>query len=323
MQRKDPSEQQGAQGVKPNPLASPVAAPAAASVPSASRRRGRQSRGQRAKLRRNQDVEHVKVEDVFFLSKPKSSSIGSSNSQPSLVDDPPKQKNDNTIPSRHDEELVVGEGAYVTATIQNRRYYGVLIEQAAFQQASLLHFQDEASGIDLNRRMKALMRGKEHQQQEKEPQQQKQPANGHDKLSANAAGDYSTSPASKKRPRDYSLTPVEGVTGDIQPQEIQSTTAAAGVSTARGTTNDYDRPIQKFCYVMVNPKGGAGIIGAEKGPPGGGYRVLLATYANLDAAAEDDQDRRLAIEAACRAGGDFVGDHYYQYEVRRVGVWLW
>jgi hypothetical protein len=46
-----------------------------------------------------------------------------------------------------------------------------------------------------------------------------------------------------------------------------------------------------------------------------GYRILLATFADLEAAAEDDDERSNAIEAACQSGGDFVGNYYYQYEV--------
>ena len=54
-------------------------------------------------------------------------------------------------------EDLVGDGCYVSATVHNKRYYGVLVEQAALKAASLLHFQDEASSLDLNRRMKMLL----------------------------------------------------------------------------------------------------------------------------------------------------------------------
>lgn len=47
----------------------------------------------------------------------------------------------------------------------------------------------------------------------------------------------------------------------------------------------------------------------------GGYRTLLATYADIGAAAEDDPIKVERIKAACHAGGNFVGDYYYQYEV--------
>ena len=50
------------------------------------------------------------------------------------------------------------------------------------------------------------------------------------------------------------------------------------------------------------------------------YRVLLATYADIDAASEDDVEKGKKIEAACKAGGDFVGGYYYQYEVRKFAL---
>ena len=50
----------------------------------------------------------------------------------------------------------VGEGCYVTATVNNKRYYGLLVEKDALKAASLMHYQDEAAGLDLNRRMKVL-----------------------------------------------------------------------------------------------------------------------------------------------------------------------
>ena len=46
------------------------------------------------------------------------------------------------------------------------------------------------------------------------------------------------------------------------------------------------------------------------------YRLLLATFANADAAADDNPEQKLAITNACNSGGDFVGKYYYQYEVR-------
>jgi hypothetical protein len=69
--------------------------------------------------------------------------------------------------------------------------------------------------------------------------------------------------------------------------------------------------IHFFSYVETVPVEAAG---------GGGqstldYRVLVATYADLEAASEDDPEKAEAIEAACQAGGGFMGDYFYQYEV--------
>jgi len=44
------------------------------------------------------------------------------------------------------------------------------------------------------------------------------------------------------------------------------------------------------------------------------YRLLLATYSDVEAAGEDDKDRTDAIAAACQSGGDFVGNYYYQFQ---------
>ena len=49
-----------------------------------------------------------------------------------------------------------GDGVYVSATSHNKRYYGVLVDQAALKEASSLWFQHEASSLELNRRMKHL-----------------------------------------------------------------------------------------------------------------------------------------------------------------------
>jgi len=62
------------------------------------------------------------------------------------------------------------------------------------------------------------------------------------------------------------------------------------------------RAIQKFCYVD-----------SDGSIPG--YRILLGTYANVEAASEDDSEKGQQIEAACQEGGGFVGQNYYQFEL--------
>lgn len=64
----------------------------------------------------------------------------------------------------------VGEGGYITAEVNAKRYYGVLIDQETLRAASLLHIQDEASGLDLNKRMEALAAEREA---EKSPSQKR------------------------------------------------------------------------------------------------------------------------------------------------------
>jgi hypothetical protein len=62
------------------------------------------------------------------------------------------------------------------------------------------------------------------------------------------------------------------------------------------------RTIQMFRYVD----------GSGNDP---GYRLLLATYVNVEAASKDDTEKARRIEQACQSGGAFVGGYYYQYEV--------
>ena len=68
--------------------------------------------------------------------------------------------------------------------------------------------------------------------------------------------------------------------------------------------NNDNRQVQKFLF-LPPPEN-------ENGP---GYRTLLATYANVRAAAEEDNDKSKLIWRACENGGNFVGNYYYQFFV--------
>ena len=48
-----------------------------------------------------------------------------------------------------------------------------------------------------------------------------------------------------------------------------------------------------------------------------GYRVILATYANVLEASGDNDEMLKIIKCACDEGGNWVGTYYYQYEVRK------
>lgn len=76
------------------------------------------------------------------------------------------------------EVVLSGDGCYVTGAVGNKRLYGVLVDQAALKAASLLYFQDEASGLDLNRRMEALLdeKRKAEEQQPDSQLDRKRPA---------------------------------------------------------------------------------------------------------------------------------------------------
>jgi len=176
----------------------------------------------------------------------------------------------------------------VSATVHNRRYYGVLIDQAALKAASLLHFQDEASGLELNRKMKELLQ----YQQQAEPQ-----------VAAQINGQVDNTNGDRKRPADNNFQGVES--SKRQRQDATPDTANSGPS-----AGNVSHSVQKFRYVGPTQ---------NKAQPLLGYRVLLATYADVSAAAEDDSEKMNLIGKACQSGGGFVGEYYYQYEVRTFG----
>lgn len=87
------------------------------------KRRGRRRGGG---LRKHQEIENVKVEESFSFS--------------------------------HGSTEKAGDGCYVsTTTSNNKRYYGVMVDQAALKEASTLWFQDQADSLELNRRMKLIL----------------------------------------------------------------------------------------------------------------------------------------------------------------------
>jgi hypothetical protein len=225
-----------------------------------SKRRDGKKRGTRGKLRRKQEISNVLVEDTFQLKLPEH------------------------VAASSEQDRKASEGCYISTTVHNRRYYGVLIDQTSLKRASLLYFQDEASGLDLNRKMEYLIR-KQHLE------------SGGDlsllgDLKRSAEDDVdSEHPFKKPRLSSFAV-----------PDSVESSSKAA--SWMESTDESQLRQIQKFRYVMPD-------TAKAKSEPG--YRLLLATYADADAAAEDDPEKVVAIESAC---GNFVGDYYYQYEVR-------
>lgn len=153
------------------------------------------------------------------------------------------------------EGNLAGDGYYVSATNNTSRYYGLLVSKEALKAASLLHFQEEAHSLDLNRRMKTL---KDREDSKEEGESPTEPE-----------------PAVKRRKLD-DKTPIKIEVGA--------------------------RSIQKFQYVP------------SKGDQDPGYRILIATYVNIEAATEGDTTKEETIAKACDDGGDFVGQFYYQHE---------
>jgi hypothetical protein len=224
----------------------------------------RRSRTARFQLRKHQELDHVRVEQAWSFGQP---------------------------PQEADAPVKVGEAAYIAATIQNKRYHGILVESQALQAASVLHLQDQAQGLELNRRMQAL------QQQQSSPPDVSPPSDeikidallDDTKVEAILSSD-TTDPSSRKRPRndDSNEAKDAGSLSTIEPETVP------------------DRPIQKFIYETA-----------------GKLRRLVATFGNIAAAADGTDDGALpaSIREACQSGGAFVGRYYYQYEVRGT-AWL-
>lgn len=210
-----------------------------------SRRRGT---GSRSKIRRYTNLENVIVEETFSLSVP--------------IDTPAAIRGEAGI--KEEDENFAGDGYYISATVQNnRRYYGVLLDQAALKAASLLHFQDESRSLDLNRRMKVLQEQYEGYQ---------------------CSSEHMNSQTEEPQVKRMKLE-----TCDLPRYET------GGI-------------VQKFRYVKTKPDD----------PSGCGYRLLMATFTDIDAAAEDNVSKATKIYDACHAGGGFVDKYYYQYEVRNL-----
>jgi len=147
-----------------------------------------------------------------------------------------------------------GDGCYVSTTVNNKRYYGVLVEQGALKAASMLHFEAEAMERELDAKVDAL-------------QISVKTENGEPDL-------VSSEPSSKK----------------IKVDAIHGSPPIAV-------------PVQKY---RIRAGNGHGAIVA---------RTLVATYIDVETAAEDDEEKRELIEACCKGGGGFAGSYYYQFEV--------
>ncbi len=92
------------------------------------------------------------------------------------------------------------------------------------------------------------------------------------------------------------------------------------LATENGGRNEFefsssnDRPVQKFKYIMGQTT--RSFRGEKLEDPG--YRVLVATFANVEEAACQKKSLARAIEKACEEGGNFLpgdSEYYYQYEV--------
>jgi hypothetical protein len=185
-----------------------------------------------------------------------------------------------------EEDRKVGEGCYISTTVHNRRYYGVLVDQATLKAASMLYFQDEAVGIELNRKMERLAR-----------------VNKVDETMD--PGNIAIAKRKAETDLDESLT--KRARSDVFPDIAVSSGPTDWKKKRPSHKPDDSRPVQKFRYVSSG--------NTDSNAKTYGYRELIATYVDVTAAADDDPTQSDLIETACRSGGNFVGQYYYQYEV--------
>lgn len=217
-------------------------------------RRGRRRAGG---LRKHQEIENVKVEESFQL-------------QSELAEK-------------------AGEGCYVSATTSNnKRFYGVLVDQSALKEASNLWFQDQADSLELNRRMKLLIEQKEKEDSKTSGEAAEAIVDGKD-AHANA----------ETAKRIHSS--VEN--GDHKRAKTSESASIKLPASAK------DQAVQKFRYVSSSPSGQLPTETASD------YRALVATFCDVNEASSGDPEQAGRILAACEAGGNFAGSYYYQYEV--------
>jgi hypothetical protein len=263
--------------------------PAKSSNRAASRRGS--SRPARGRVRRFHDIENVIVEEPFTLFRPADGNSGGD----------------------AEEDRQAGDGCYVTTTVHNRRYYGLLVDQEALKSASLLWFQEEAASLDLNRRMQLLRDRQAHIIRSDIESQ----ANGGEGKRPSEGSPESLTKETKRLKLDSgevagisTISPVPDAVPSNIPVTASNLSQGFAAEVGKLLTPAHQRQVQKFRYVPPTGNSNAADLG---------YRILLATYADVEAASEDDQEAARLINKACLSGGGYVGKYYYQFEVSWVG----
>ena len=283
-------------------------------------------------------MENIKVEEAFtFLG---SNNGGNNNNNGS--------NNSNMTTAMTATGGTMGDGVYVSATASGKRLYGVLVEQAALKEASMLYFQDQAESLELNRRMKVLL--SEHRQKQKEKQQQQQQMQDQqeeEEENTTTTNGYSNNNSTndKKRQAIQQETLKDGGSNspdtkrprheekkDNDKSIIETTTATATTTATNNKSKDspkdgnpitsYDdeeqQAVQKFRYVEGSGSSSSGGSGSGNNFTTTAifddYRVLVATFCNIKEAAGGNIDRERSITAACESGGNFVLEEQEQEE---------
>eukprot|EP00980_Cylindrotheca_fusiformis_P024445 scaffold11924_cov118-Cylindrotheca_fusiformis.AAC.6 len=165
-----------------------------------------------------------------------------------------------------------------------------MVDQSALVEASRLWFQDQSDSLELNRRMKLLM-------------EQKEKENG-----KTSSGATSNSTIAKD---------VDGYNGTAKISHDASALENSDHKRAKTTKDPSSRlpqaannqAVQKFKYVSSSQSD------QLQSKSTSDYRLLVATFCDVNEASGCDPTQRENIIAACEGGGNFVGSYYYQYEV--------
>ena len=208
------------------------------------------------------------------------------------------------------ESDVAGDGCYVSSTINNRRYYGILIDQPTLLRASELHFMQEAASIDLNRKMRVLYFNKKNKLDKQDTK-----INHVHSSNLGSKKDHNHTDDENLRKKQKTSNQISDPIPEISSSSILSEEKTGTLNNKNETMSqkfdnikkpfDEDRQVQKFEYISP--------VVTEKNSPG--YRKLLATYASIAAASEGCHSKADEIHKACESGGNFVGAHYFQYLV--------
>jgi hypothetical protein len=216
---------------------------------------------------------------------------------------------------------VIGDGCYVSCTVHRKRYYGILVDQNALTAASALYFKNEADSLDLNRRMRRLYNQQESQQQRDVVAEEEQQLQGGKRQRVIVEDNNNNN----------SIMTTTNTTIDIDNDlNAATTTEAAAISFSskkhqltskadegNNSASYNDTEVQKYMFLPPNRD----TNNSNTTRSGPGYRTLLATYANVHAAAEEDDTKTKLILKACKEGGNFVGRYYYQFQVRKWWIY--
>ena len=160
-------------------------------------------------------TETVNIEETFFLSNP-------------IQKNCHQERKDEDVSAGNSESDCeqVGQGCYISCTTSNnKRFYGVMVEQSALQAASDLFMSDQVSGLDLNQRMETLM----SQRFKAQGGESHQPYNGNHTLGSESA------PA-------------------VSQALISGSSNTLKSSSSRGTVAVESRKVEQYQYVPKNDK---------------------------------------------------------------------